>query len=149
MLRLSRREAYIEFCEHPKSIVNHCCDFGGLVGIPLFILTVLWITSTSSNNHWFIAITMLGFGFLLRCYQNHIIDLTSRQYFASKQKDLLYAYIERNLEDSLASSTSTEESLDIYAFYEYCRKRILWEEFRYYEKPKKSKRTNYGNTHPK
>lgn len=143
------RESYIDFCEHPKAMVNHRCDFGCFVGAPIFILAVLWIASTKSANRWFVAIAMIGFGFLLRYYQNRIIDQTCQEYFWSKQQVLLYAYIDSCLEESLTLSSSAEEDLDIADFYEYCRNRILFEKFPYYEKPKqKRKRTNHDPNHP-
>lgn len=138
-ITLLLRESYVDFCENPKSHVIHCSDFGRSVGFPLFVITTLWILSTETYNHWFVIIMMIGFCFLLRYYQSHIIDLTCREYFWDERKNLLHNYIDHCLEETLAASSSEEEDLDISVFYEYCRSNILAENFPYYEKPKRKR----------
>lgn len=128
------REEYALFREYPKSDMIWRSDFGGWVGVPLFVVTILWIASAKTEYQWFIAAGMIGFGFWLRAYQKHIIDLACRNLFKDTRDKTLLAYVERCKDEALELSESDKDGADIYDFYEYCRRSILSEDFHYYEK---------------
>lgn len=128
------REAYTRFREHPHSSVSWSADFGACIGFPLLLLGGLWVCTTGTLNEWLIVAILVGFGFWLRFYQKHTIDLACRYFFEdTQQKEILNDYVDRCKEIALASSTSSEEYDYIDSFYEYCRHKVLSDRFRYYE----------------
>ena len=80
------KEEYCQFCACPSSDIVWRTDFGGCVGIPLFILTILWIVSAQTEYQWFIVAGMVVFGFWLRYYQKHIVDAACQYFFWDTKK---------------------------------------------------------------
>lgn len=131
------REAYTRFREHPHSLVQWSADFGFYVGFPLVLIGILWGCTTGTLNEYLIVAILIGFGFWLRFYQKHTIDLTCRYFFEDvKQEEILNDYVDRCKESALASVASIEEHDYIDSFYEYCRHEVLRSSFRFYEKPR-------------
>ena len=123
--------AYCRFCEHPRSLIPWRSDFGAFVGIPLFVLWMCWGYALETTGEQLIAgAVCVAFGFLVRYYQKHTLDLTLRYFFDRIERpEILADYIKRcaavDAKENISHSTD---------FYEYCKHELITENFRYYEK---------------
>lgn len=133
---------YAQFCKQSKSDIAWRSDFGGFVGIPLFVLTVLWTVSAKNDYRWTIAAGMVGLGFWLWYYQKHIADIACRHFFRETKRKILDSYVDRCRAADIEQSISKDDEADIKAFYEYCRSQILSEDFCYYGKGRAKTKRN-------
>lgn len=125
------RAAYAQFREYPIPSIIGTTDFGGFVGIPLFFLGSLWVYSSSKISQWIIFALIVGFGFWLRYWQKHVIDIACRHFFWNKRKEILESYLERCKTCAIQQAAGGDAYIldDLFAYY---KKEILSEKFRYY-----------------
>lgn len=130
------KSTYDKFSEHPKSSVLWSTDFSGFIGLPLFIISLIWIISAKSFNFWLMAATLIAFGFWLRFYQKHIIEISCRYFFNyGKGKIVLDEYISTCKHTALLGAPESEHN-KILALYEYIQSSLWPDDFNYYKQKK-------------
>lgn len=127
------KKEYAKYREHPISTIIRSSDFGAFVGFPLLLLGGAWIVSATKANSWIVTGITVAFGFWLRYYQKHIINLTCRYFFdRSRGAEVLSNYVDK-CESNAIQQAPHEKHEDLCRFYEYCRKELPTETFRYYK----------------
>lgn len=116
---------YEEYRTHTKWIA----DFGGMVGVPLFILAVLWMLSTKTVNHWLIAAGMIAFGFWLRYYQFHTIKLACERFFRGRKDDIIADYVDAQMH-AVMENQPKEQHDQTHELYRYFYRELVSENFR-------------------
>lgn len=62
------------------------CDFGGLIGFPLFIVAVVWLNTTKSNIPTIVPLAIiLALGFITRWFVKHAITIAYKEVFRRKE----------------------------------------------------------------
>ena len=127
------RTEYAKFRDYPRSSIIQDTAFFDCIGLPLAAIALLWMWSTSTINHWIIAIIMVGLGFLIRFYQKYTINVACSYFFDRRKRiDILNAYVDACLSEAVQQS-NVDQIDAIIDLYEYYRAELLVETFNYHK----------------
>lgn len=121
------RELKTEFADFYEKYRSHtvwAADFGGMVGIPLFILTVLWLVSTKAENYWFVVVAMVAFGFLLRYYQSHTIKIACERFFWKRKCEIIADYVDAQMH-AVMEKQPAEQHSETHELYKYFYRQLV------------------------
>ena len=134
-------DAYQHYYAADLKLTIQTSDFAAFVGVPLFIVWLIWANTVNSTQCQLIpALVLIGFGLCVRYYGRHLVTIAYRNAFRMREyKDVLLWYVNQCRDQEL-SQAILGESVYIHEKYDYFSKYILLEDFRYYEKSKKNTR---------
>lgn len=132
------KELQDSFNQNYKDVCNTIlrrCDFAGLVGIPLFVVLLIWIVPLKAYESSMIPVaTIVTLGFLIRLFTKHVVTISCRYFFEHKEyRETVVNYVKKCQAEALSNAKSEKQKYDISMFFDQCCKDIVLEDFRYYK----------------
>lgn len=128
------------FDKHYKSRLNAIlrqCGFSSFVGLPLFLVWLIWGHWLSDGEALYPTIVLIALGFCLHWFTKFTITVSMEDSFRHHEyHTVLHSYVDQCRNEALAKSSSEAELYDINTFFDYCSKQIVYERFEFRAKKK-------------
>ena len=131
-------DAYNHYYSHDHELTIKNGTFGAFVGIPLFVVWLIWGSAFDSTLEQLLpAAVLIILGFCVRFYGQSLVTSAYRSSFRMREyKDVLIWYVDQCRQIELSKIANSEKDR-VNEIYNYFQKHIILEDFQYYQKQKK------------
>lgn len=139
------QDAYTHHYDRLHRIVVDNCGFGAYVGIPLFVVWLIWgYHMETTREQMFPAAVLLVLGLILRYFTNRVVTTAYREtFFLREYHPTLAAFVEEKRQEALSGLSSQEEIDSVNQDFDYFAHGIQLERFHYYNKYEIDKNGRY------
>ena len=133
-------DAFNHYYSHDYKNIMESGKFGAFVGIPLFVVWLIWGTAFETTVEQLPpALVLIVAGLCIHHYGSELVkDALHSSFRMHEYKDVLVWYVDQRRQMAL-SQVSDSERGRLNEMYNYFQEHIIFEDFRYCQKPKKRK----------
>lgn len=128
------KETFDETYQATISWVFKSCDFAALIGIPLFIVFLVWGGTLNLAHSTYLPLAVIvALGIVMRWFTKHVITITCRDIFRKREYiDVLTNYVDECWSQAIEAAASDEDIDQINELYRYFKREITSADFRCY-----------------